>query len=132
MNFRYAIHRLTRNLIVRPIQRWYERTHIIRQLEGVGHLGKGASVRGSISLGSPATIEIGDDINLNSGFKVKGTGWLRIGAHVHIGQDVLILTTNHKYEGTSCLPYDRERDLERRGDRRCGLDMRPGDDYAGR
>jgi acetyltransferase-like isoleucine patch superfamily enzyme len=109
MNFRYFIHRLVRNLIVGPMGRWYQRTHVIRQLEEVGRLGQGVAVQGSISLGSPATIEFGDDVSLNPGFTVQGTGRLRIGAHVHIGQDVLILTTNHKYEGASCLPYDRER-----------------------
>jgi maltose O-acetyltransferase len=109
MNSRHLIHRLVRNLIARPIQRWYERTHVIRQLEEVGHLGQGVSVQGWISLGSPATIELADDVSVNSGLTVQGTGRLRIGAHVHIGHDVLILTTNHKYEGVNCLPYDRER-----------------------
>lgn len=109
MNSRHFVHRLVRNLIVRPIERWYERTHVIRQLEELAHLGQGVSARGSISLGSPEMIELADDVHLNSGFKVKGTGWLRVGAHVHIGHEVLILTTNHKYEGATCLPYDRER-----------------------
>jgi len=109
MNCRYLLHRLIRNLIARPIQRWYDRTHVIRQLEDLARLGQGVSVRGVISLGSPGMIELADDVHLNAGFTVQGTGRLRIGSHVHVGQDVLILTTNHKYEGASCLPYDRER-----------------------
>ena len=40
MNFRHLFHRFVRNLIVKPMVGWYERTHVVRQLEEVAHLDK--------------------------------------------------------------------------------------------
>ncbi|HTU27229.1 MAG TPA: acyltransferase, partial [Pirellulales bacterium] len=109
MSFRHFFHRLVRKALVAPLVDWYERTHALRQFETLGRLGQGLRTHGTISLGSPANIELGDDVNINSGLVVQGSGHLRVGNHVHMGNDILILTTNHKIEGVPCLPYGHER-----------------------
>jgi acetyltransferase-like isoleucine patch superfamily enzyme len=106
----HIAHRLVR-FFARSFARWYEREQVIRQLERLGKLGTGLSIGGPILFGRPEQVQIADDVSIN-GLQVKGSGLLRIGSHVHIGEDVLILTENHKYERMECLPYGRERITE--------------------
>ena len=42
-------------------------------------------------------ISLGDHANLGNNLKVAGNGKLKVGKHVMMGDDVMILTQNHKY-----------------------------------
>lgn len=47
---------------------------------------------------------IGSDSHFN-GITVNGHGHLKIGNHVHAGEELLVITSNHNYKGNK-LPYD--------------------------
>lgn len=104
----HVCHRLVR-FCAKPLEDWYNRERTVRQLERVGELGLGVTVKGPIDLGYPQSVHVGEGVTINQRFRAKGSGGLRIGAHTHIGEDVLILTENHRYDGESFLPYDKER-----------------------
>lgn len=48
--------------------------------------------------------EVGMNCNFN-GMKISGFGNVKIGDNLHSGEDCLIITSNHNYEGNA-LPYD--------------------------
>ena len=48
---------------------------------------------------------VGQNCNFN-GIDVSGGGELVIGNNFHSGKDIMIITSNHNYEGTM-IPYDR-------------------------
>lgn len=48
---------------------------------------------------------IGSGVHIN-GLIVSGNGSLKIGNYCHFGQETLIITDNHNYEG-SAIPYDQ-------------------------
>lgn len=60
--------------------------------------------------GSPTslsrTTHLGHNTNFN-GMIIKGQGHVYIGDNFHSGQNCLILTSNHNYEGSQ-IPYDSE------------------------
>jgi maltose O-acetyltransferase len=107
-----TIFRLVRKLIVRPLVRWYRTWEIITQLEECAAVGAGVSINGPFSIGNPAGTTLGEDVNINPGFRSVGRAKLTIGSHVHMGSNVTILTDNHNFERPACLPYDRERILK--------------------
>lgn len=47
---------------------------------------------------------IGNNCNFN-GMKIQGSGKVTIGDYFHSGKEILLLTSNHNYEGTA-IPYD--------------------------
>ena len=47
---------------------------------------------------------IGNNCNFN-GMKVTGSGKVEIGDYFHSGKDILLMTSNHNYEGNT-IPYD--------------------------
>lgn len=47
---------------------------------------------------------IGENCNFN-GMRIRGFGHVTIGNNFHSGEDCLIMTSNHNYEGEA-LPYD--------------------------
>jgi len=96
-------------LVVNPVVRWYSTAAIVEQLEHLGALGTGACITGPIYIGNPRQTYFGDDVCINPGFQSFGEGSLRIGSHVHMGQNVRILTANHNYERPDALPYDQQR-----------------------
>ena len=104
----HLAHRFVR-FCVKPLESWYQRELVVRQLERLDQLGAGVSVPGSIHLGSPGSVRMGDNVHLSLRFHIKGAGKVTIGSHVRIGDDVLILTENHKYDANECLPYGKER-----------------------
>ena len=106
------LHRALRKLVVRPLLAWYTRCEIIERLALLESLGPGVVVNGTLVLGNPAAARFGQDVGINSGLVVKGSGRLTVGDHVHFGEQVLILTENHKYEGIDVLPYSAERILK--------------------
>lgn len=101
-------HRATRAGIVRA-QRWYERRHALSQLRALAAVGPGVRINGRLSIGNPRATWFGDDVCANSGLTTKGSGELRIGSHVHFGEDVLIITDNHNIHDATELPYDSTR-----------------------
>jgi len=48
--------------------------------------------------------QLGDNVHFN-GMKIRGGGAVVIGNNFHSGEECLMLTDMHNYEGT-CLPYD--------------------------
>jgi acetyltransferase-like isoleucine patch superfamily enzyme len=98
-----------RRLVVRPLQAWRDRLEVIEQLESLKFLGKGVAVNGPIYLGNPTGIQLSEDVSINAGLVVRGSGALRVGAHVHFGEHVEVLTSNHNFERPTMLPYDHVR-----------------------
>lgn len=64
---------------------------------------------GRLSLATRRALDSDAMYVLTPGFEVRGSGELQIGSHVHIGENVEILTANHNYEHPQCLPYDEVR-----------------------
>lgn len=48
---------------------------------------------------------LGKNCNFN-GMIVKGNGKLIIGNNFHSGEDVLVITQNHNFDGGNAIPYD--------------------------
>jgi acetyltransferase-like isoleucine patch superfamily enzyme len=94
-----------RKLLVEPLSAWYRRGGVLRQLEQLRGLGPGVMVNGPISL-EPSRTWFGEDVSINPGLVVMGKGELRIGSHVHFGQNVRIITDNHNFDHPDALPYD--------------------------
>lgn len=101
--------RALRKLVLNPIGNWRTRQETIEQLEALKHLGAGVVVNGSVYFESPSTTELAEDVCINDGLVIRGAGSLRLGAHVHFGENVEILTTNHNFERPDQLPYDKTR-----------------------
>ncbi len=128
---RHLFHRFVR-MCIKSAQRWHDRGCSIRELEDLDELGTGIIVAGRIQISTACRTSIGDGVSINPRFVVRGGGGLVIGSHVHIGEDVKILTENHKYDGEETLPYDRQRVGKRVTIGDCRLDLRSGADHAGR
>jgi len=68
----------------------------------------------AVSIGKPLFVnsysvvnrktQLGDNVHFN-GMKIRGGGTVVIGNNFHSGEECLMLTDMHNYEGT-CLPYD--------------------------
>lgn len=101
--------RAARKLVVRPLQKRWSTFEVIEQLEGAGRLGAGVVVNGPLSLGNPGQTFFGDDVSLNPRFTTRGSGALHLGAHLHAGVDVHIITSNHNFRTPASLPYDKVR-----------------------
>jgi acetyltransferase-like isoleucine patch superfamily enzyme len=96
----------------RRATRFIQRSELLAQLEAVAHLGAAVSMRGPMRIGNPANTFIGDGVSVNPGLTTFGEGALCIGSHVHMGENVRILTANHNYEMPAFLPYDKVRVAE--------------------
>lgn len=78
-------------------------TTIVRvSYAGGGGMGKSITANGFTWLGKRC--QVGTNCNFN-GMRVRGFGEVVIGDNFHSGEDCLILTSNHNYEGES-VPYD--------------------------
>lgn len=94
---------------VRSAAGWYRRRSALEQLRSLAAVGPGVRINGDLSIGNPARTYFGDDVSANCGLTTKGEGELRIGSHVHFGEDVLIITDNHNLVDAIELPYDSVR-----------------------
>ena len=103
------VFRSLRKLVVRPLLNWHDRMSVLEQLEHLKTLGQGVAVFGPIEIGNPTMTELKEDVSINPGLIVRGTGALRLGAHVHFGRDVEILTSNYNFDVPTALPYDKTR-----------------------
>ena len=50
--------------------------------------------------------ELGDYVHFN-GMQIHGMGNCKIGNHFHSGVECLIITSNHNYDKSTAIPYDR-------------------------
>ena len=50
-------------------------------------------------------IDVGDDVCFN-GMYIQGFGHVKIGNNFHSGVQVMMITSNHNYDGGSLIPYD--------------------------
>lgn len=101
--------RAIRKLVLRPLARWKDQLEVVEQLEALKSLGRGVIVNGPLRLGNPGNTEFAEDVSINAGLVVRGSGALKVGAHAHFGEDVEILTSNHNFDRPETLPYDKQR-----------------------
>lgn len=50
---------------------------------------------------------LGEHFSTN-GLIVRGSGSVTISDYVHTGNDLLIISSNHNYKNSTCLPYDNQ------------------------
>ena len=55
---------------------------------------------------------LGKNINFN-GMKIKGNGKVTIGDNFHSGQECLMITSYHKFDGGDAIPYDSKKDIDK-------------------
>jgi acetyltransferase-like isoleucine patch superfamily enzyme len=95
--------------IVVPLARFYTRMDTERQIRALKSVGSRPHINGPVKIISPENVIFGKDVNINPGLYAQGTGGIIFGDHIHFGQNVRILTLNHNYTNTECLPYDKTR-----------------------
>lgn len=100
---------VVRRFVVYPLTEWYTRCQVVDQLERLAALGRPVTIHGPVKIGNPRATYFADDVSMNPGFTSKGAGRLFIGAHVHMGENVLVITDNHDFEEPAALPYDSRR-----------------------
>lgn len=54
---------------------------------------------------STITTILGNNVNFN-GVDIQGSGDVVIGDNFHSGNDIVIITQNHNYDGGNMIPYD--------------------------
>ena len=74
-------------------------------LRRLGACGPGCRINGRVDLFHPEMITFGENVHLGGGAFIKAGGGLRVGDHTHISRNLLLYTTNHRWEGDR-LPYD--------------------------
>jgi len=55
---------------------------------------------------------LGKNVNFN-GMKIKGNGKVIIGDNFHSGQECLMITSFHKYDGGDAIPYDSKESIDK-------------------
>lgn len=55
---------------------------------------------------------LGKNVNFN-GMKIKGNGKVTIGDNFHSGQECLMITSYHKFDGGDAIPYDSKKDIDK-------------------
>jgi maltose O-acetyltransferase len=75
-----------------PVHRFRE--WAFRNLAG-NALGSGATLERSIRLTTKGGVTVGDGTIVNRGATLDGRGLLRVGAHVNISPEVMLLTSDH-------------------------------------
>ena len=55
---------------------------------------------------------LGKNINFN-GMRIKGNGKVVIGDNFHSGQECLMITSYHKYDGGDAIPYDTKKNIDK-------------------
>ena len=85
--------------IKKKLRRYYW-TRIVRK--------QAKEVKGKLNVNHKSKVNkitnLGNNINFN-GLKIDGDGAVNIGDNFHSGQEILIMTRNHNYEGNK-IPYD--------------------------
>jgi acetyltransferase-like isoleucine patch superfamily enzyme len=86
------------------MQRVY--TYVAR--ENCAKVGNGVKIAGKIS-GFTNKVTIDEYSNINPNARIMGKGYVHIGRYLHCGQNLTILTSNHKYDDATRIPYGKER-----------------------
>lgn len=107
-SFSWFLYRLVRRLVT-PVHRWYIHMETEAQIRSLKFVGVGLRVNGPIQITSPHNVVFGEDVSINPGFYGQGAGGITFGNHIHLGQNIRILTQNHNYLEPECLPYDKTR-----------------------
>lgn len=70
-------------------------------------VGKGLKLNNEVK-GLSKRVTLGDYVNFNGG-QITGGGKVSIGNFFHSGENLLILTANHRYDDAESIPYDSVR-----------------------
>lgn len=81
---------------------WTTFNKIILRKNGKRQYGKGFKVNFKTRLTSNTIV--GNNCNFN-GIRISGGGYVSIGDNFHSGKEIVIITSNHNYEGSK-IPYD--------------------------
>ncbi len=95
------------NWLTARVRRWYCRTVVIHQC-GAWQAPLYVNFRSRVTRNT----YLGCNVNFN-GMHIRGRGRVTIGNNFHSGQDCLILTDSHKYDGGNAIPYDTEVSITR-------------------
>ena len=101
--------RAARKFVLRPLRKWYVYWDTLNTLESLASIGKGVAINGPVYFGNPEGTYLSEDVSIRAGFASKGEGKLTIGSHVHFGENITILTSNHNFDRPESLPYDGTR-----------------------
>lgn len=96
------LHYHLRNVAEREMNR--EIQYRISRLKSCG---KGVVIRGPIHFTGEKSTEIGNNVHIGSNAFIRADGGLSIGDNTVISRNLLLYTTNHRYDGER-LPYDKE------------------------
>lgn len=69
--------------------------------------GKGVRLNGTMVITGIEECELGNNVHIGNNAFIRAQGGLKIGDNTHISRNLVLYTTNHKYEGER-LPYDEE------------------------
>lgn len=69
--------------------------------------GKGVKINGRANFCFPNNIEIHSNVHIGGNSFINGRGGVTIEENTHISDNIVIVSSNHNYEG-SLLPYDLE------------------------
>lgn len=76
---------------------------------GCKSYGDGLKVNGKC-FGFGKNVQLADNVGLN-GCIIHGGGQVNIGSYFHSGSGLTIFTSNHNYNSTQSIPYDKKRIL---------------------
>ncbi len=77
-------------------------TSLAKRKLGKGNFGRALKVNGKSTFNN--RVQLGDNCNFN-GIVVYGRGTVTIGNNFHSGKEIMLITSNHNYEGDA-IPYD--------------------------
>lgn len=72
-----------------------------------------AEKTGKITIVCPENLTIGEGTAINAGAHINATGGIEIGAHVHIGINLTIYSSNHNFKSEIGIPYDNTEILKK-------------------
>jgi chloramphenicol O-acetyltransferase type B len=74
----------------------------------VGSCGTHLLINGRFS-GFGKNIHLGNHVSFNDNIFIHGNGPLIVGNYFHGGHNITIITSNHRFEGATSIPYDKVR-----------------------
>ena len=95
-----------KKLIISLVKQFYKKKFI----KGVSKYEEPLKVNG-YSFSNKNTF-LGKNCNFN-GMKIKGNGKVVFGDNFHSGQECLMVTSYHKYDGGDAIPYDSKEDIDK-------------------
>jgi len=86
----------------------YKKVYVYIAYKSCGSVGKELKINGQVS-GLNKNIVLKNHVNINPGARFLGKGKIEIGNYFHTGQNLTIISANHRYEGAEAIPYDKVR-----------------------